>query len=131
MSSPEAWLKATIETVSGATAWPVAVSESAALPFVVYSRESTERPLQTSGLTGFAEGTFTLEVCGATWTSARAAADAIVGAVQNFTGTGGGATIDHVHVSSDLDGTPVYLTDGQDLPSYFVIELQLFIRWSE
>ena len=131
MSSPEAWLKSTIETASGATAWPVAVSESAALPFVVYSRESTERPLQTSGLTGFAEGQFTLEVCGATRTSARAAADSIVGAVQNFTGTGGGAIIDHVHVASDRDGTAVYLTDGQDLPSYFVIELQLFIRWRE
>ena len=131
MSSPEAWLKATIETTAGALAWPVAVSESAALPFVVYSRESTERPLQTSGLTGFADGEFALEVCGATWTTARAVADAIVGAVQNFTGTGSGAIIDHVHVRSDRDGTAVYLTDGQDLPSYFVIELQIFIRWRE
>jgi len=130
MSSPEAWLKATIET-AGATAFPVAVSESAALPFAVYARESTERPLQTSGLTGFADGEFSVEVCGATWTTARTVADAIVSAVQNFTGTAHGATIDHVHVSSDRDGTAVYLTDGQDLPSYFVIELQLFIRWSE
>lgn len=131
MSSPEAWLKARVETATGATAWPVAVSESAALPFIVYSRESTDRPLQTNGLTGFAEGQFTLEVCGATWTSARTAADAIVDSVHNFTGTGSGAIIDHVHVSSDRDGTAVYLTDGQDLPSYFVVELQLFIRWSE
>ena len=131
MSSPEAWLKATIETTAGALAWPVAVSESAGLPFVVYSRESTERPLQTSGLTGFADGEFTLEVCGSTWTSARTVADAIVGAVQNFTGTAYGAIIDHVHVGSDRDGTAVYLTDGQDLPSYFVIEIQIFIRWRE
>lgn len=130
MSSPEAWLKARIETATGATAWPVAVSESAARPFIVYSRDGTERPLQTSGLTGFAEGTFTLEVCGDSWTAARAAADAIVGATHNFTGTGQGAIIDHVHVSSDRDGTPVYI-EGQDLPIYFVIELQLFIRWSE
>ena len=131
MSSPEAWLRATIETAAGATAWPVAVSDSATLPFVVYSRESTERPLQTSGLTGFADGEFWLEVCGASWTSARAAADAIVAAVQNFSGTGQGAIIDHVHVSADRDGTAVYLTDGQDMPSYFVIELQIFIRWRE
>ena len=130
MSSPEAWLKATIET-AGATAYPVAVSESAGLPFAVYSRESTERPLQTSGLTGFADGEFSLEVCGASWTTARTVADAIVAAVQNFTGTAYGSIIDHVHVSSDRDGTAVYLTDGQDMPSYFVIELQLFIRWSE
>ena len=131
MSSPEAWLRATIETAAGATAWPVAVSDSATLPFAVYSRESTERPLQTSGLTGFADGEFSLEVCGASWTSARAAADAIVAAVQNFSGTGQGAIIDHVHVSADRDGTAVYLTDGQDMPSYFVIELQIFIRWRE
>ena len=97
----------------------------------VYSRESTERPLQTSGLTGFADGEFSVEVCGATWTTARTVADAIVAAVQNFTGTAYGSIIDHVQVSSDRDGTAVYLTDGQDLPSYFVIELQLFIRWSE
>jgi hypothetical protein len=131
MSSPEAWLKAKIETaVAGATAWPVAVSESAARPFVVYSRESTERPLQTSGLTGFADGQFTLEVCCDTFTASRAAADAIVAAVQNFTGSGSGATIDHVHVASDRDGTPVYI-DGQDMPLYYVIELQIFIRWQE
>jgi len=131
MSSPEAWLKATVETATGATAWPVAVSDTAALPFVVYSRESTERPLQTSGLTGYAEGEFALEVCGASWTSARAVADAIVGVVQNFSGTANGAIIDHVHVSADRDGTAVYLTDGQDMPTYFVIELQIFIRWRE
>jgi hypothetical protein len=131
MSSPEAWLKATIEGTAGATAWPVAVSDTAALPFVVYSRESTERPLQTSGLTGYADGEFALEVCGASWTSARAVADAIVAAVQNFSGTANGAIIDHVHVSADRDGTAVYLTDGQDMPSYFVIELQIFIRWRE
>ena len=131
MSSPEAWLKATIETAAGATAFPVAVSESAGLPFAVYSRESTERPLQTSGLTGFADGEFAVEVCGASWTSARTVADAIVAAVQNFTGTAYGAIIDHVHVAADRDGTAVYLTDGQDLPSYFVVELQIFIRWRE
>jgi hypothetical protein len=131
MSSPEAWLKATIEGTAGATAWPVAVSDTAALPFVVYSRESTERPLQTSGLTGYADGEFSLEVCGASWTSARAVADAIVGVVQNFSGTANGAIIDHVHVSADRDGTAVYLTDGQDMPTYFVIELQIFIRWRE
>jgi hypothetical protein len=131
MSSPEAWLKATVETAAGALAWPVAVSESAALPFVVYSRESTERPLQTSGLTGFADGEFSLEVCGASWTSARTVADAIVAAVQNFTGTANGAIIDHVHVAADRDVPAVYLTDGQDFPSYFVIELKIFIRWRE
>ncbi len=130
MSSPEAWLKARIETATGATAWPLVPRESAPLPFVVYSREATERPLQTSGLAGFAEGAFTLEVCGDPWTSARAAADAIVASVHNFTGTGQGAIIDHVHVSDDRDGTPVYI-EGRDMPMYFVVELQLFIRWSE
>ena len=130
MSSPEAWLKERIETATGATAWPVTVSESTPRPFVVYSRDSTDRPLQTSGLTGFAEGAFALEVCGDSWTTARATADAIVFSVQNFTGTGSGAIIDHVHVASDRDGTAVYL-DGQDMPLYYVIELQLFIRWQE
>ena len=131
MSSPEAWLKATIEAaVTGATAWPLVPGESAPVPFVVYARDSTERPLQTSGLTGFAEGQFSLEVCANPWTSARAAADAIRAAVHNFAGTASGATIDHVHVSDERDGTPVY-AEGQDIPLYYVIEIQVFIRWQE
>lgn len=130
MSSPEAFLKHRIETATAATAWPLVPQEGASLPFVVYSRDGTDRPIQTSGLAGIAESTFTLEVCGNPWTSARATADAIISSLQNFTGTGQGAIIDHVHVSEDRDGTPVYL-DGQDMPYYYVIELQLFIRWSE
>ncbi len=131
MSSPEAWLKATIEAAaSGATAWPLVPAESAPTPFVVYARSSTDRPIQMSGLTGFAEGVFSLEVCSDPWTSARAAADAIRAAIHNFTGTASGATIDHAFVTDERDGTPVY-ADGRDTPLYYVIDLTVSIRWQE
>lgn len=129
MSSPEAWLKATIETAGTCTAWPLVPAEGTAPPFVVYSRDSTERPRQTSGLTGFAEGLFTVEVYADGYTLVRAAADAIRAALHNFTGSGSGAIIDHVHVADEKDGNPVFL-DGRDVPTY-VVEMNVFIRWQE
>jgi hypothetical protein len=129
MSSPESWLKATIETAGACTAWPLVPSEGSAPPFVVYARDSTDRPLQTSGLTGFAEGMFGLEVYADGYSLVRAAADAIRAALHNFTGSGSGATIDHVHVSDEKDGSPVFL-DGRDVPT-FVVEMNVFIRWQE
>lgn len=129
MSSPEAWLKATIETAGACTAWPLVPAEGTPPPFVVYSRDSTDRPLQTSGLTGFAEGMFTVEVYADGYTLVRAAADAIRAALHNFTGSGSGAIIDHVHVSDEKDGNPVFL-DGRDVPTY-VVEMNVFVRWQE
>jgi hypothetical protein len=104
-------------------------AEGTAPPFVVYARDSTDRPLQTSGLTGFAEGMFSLEVYADGYSLVRAAADAVRAALHNFTGSGSGATIDHVHVSDEKDGSPVFL-DGRDVPT-FVVEMNVFIRWRE
>lgn len=129
MSSPEAWLKSAIETAGACTAWPLVPAEGTAPPFVVYSRDSTDRPLQTSGLTGFAEGAFTLEVYADGYTLVRSASDAISAALHNFTGSGAGATIDHVFVTDEKDGSPVFL-EGRDVPT-FVVEMNISIRWQE
>lgn len=129
MSSPEAWLKARIESTAGVTAWPLMPAEKASPPFVVYARESTERPLQTSGLTGWADGVFTAEVYADGYLAARAVADLVRASLHNFTGTGEGATIDHVHVAAESDGEPVFL-EGRDVPTY-VVEFVFLIRWQE
>jgi hypothetical protein len=63
------------------------------------------------------------------YTLVRSAADAISAALHNFTGSGSGATIDHVHVTDEKDGTPVFL-EGRDVPT-FVVEMNISIRWQE
>ena len=128
MSSPEAWLKATIEAAGACTAWPLVPAEGTSPPFVVYSRESTERPL-ASDPSGFAGGTFAVDVYADGYALVHAAADAIRAALHNFTGSGSGAIIDHVQVADEKDGIPVFL-DGRDVPTY-VVELNVFIRWQE
>lgn len=129
MSSPEAWLKARIETAAGCTAWPMMPAEGTATPYVVYGRDSTERPSQTSGLTGYAEGVFSCEVYADGYTLVRSLADAVRASLHNFTGAGSGAIIDRVHVTDERDGAPVFL-DGRDVPTY-VVEFTIFFRWQE
>lgn len=129
MSSPEAWLKDRVETAGTCTAWPLMPAEGAPLPYAVYSRDSTDRPTQTNGLTGFAEGVFSLEVYADGYTLVRGIADAVRASLHNFTGSGSGAIIDRVQVTDERDGAPVFL-DGRDVPTY-VVEFTIFIRWQE
>lgn len=129
MASPEAWIKAAIETASGATAWPLVVPESLAPPFVIYQRDSTERPVQTQGPTGYADGQYSVELYADTYAAVHALADAVRAALHNFRGTASGATIDIVHLTQERDGVPVFL-DGRDVPTYLV-EQSFFIRWQE
>ena len=134
MSGPEAWLKAALEAAGGCTAWPLMAAAGTLPPYTLYSRDQTARPLQTHGLTGFAEGMFTLEVYADSYQAAKDIAAAITapadsGGIHNFTGNGSGATIDHVRVDDEKDGQPVSL-DGREVPT-FVIELTVFIRWQE
>ena len=129
MASPEAWIKAAIETAAGATAWPLVPPESLAPPFVIYQRDSTDRPLQTSGLTGFADGVFSLEIYADGYAAVKTVADAVRVALHNFGGIANGAKIDLAHLTDERDGSPVFL-DGRDVPTYLV-EQTYSIRWQE
>lgn len=129
MASPEAWIKAAIETATGATAWPLVVPETLAPPFVIYQRDSTDRPQQTHGLTGFAEGAFPVELYADTYAAVKTLADQVRGALHNFAGSANGAIIDQAFLTSERDGVPVFL-DGRDVPTYLV-EQTYFIRWQE
>jgi hypothetical protein len=129
MASPEAWIKAAIETATGATAWPLVVPESLAPPFVIYQRDSTDRPQQTPGLTGWAEGQFPVEIYADSYSAVKAVADQVRAALHNFGGNANGATIDLAFLTSERDGVPVFF-DGRDVPTYLV-EQTYFIRWQE
>lgn len=127
--SPEAWVKATAEAAAAITVWPMAAPEGTQPPYAIYGLDSVERPEQTSGLTGFADGQFVLMVYADSYSEVVAKTNAIRAALHNFSGTGSGATIDRTYVAGPVDRDYVTL-DGRDRPT-FVRELTVDIRWRE
>ena len=128
--SPETWVKAAVEAAApGYLAFPLTAPEGQAPPFVTYGLDSTERPEQTSGLTGFADGQFVLQVYADSYSAVVAASNAIRAAMHNFSGTASGAIIDRTYVSGPVDRDYVTL-EGRDRPT-FVRELTIDIRWRE
>ena len=130
MASPEAWIRATIETAAGCAAYPQIVPESAAIPFVVYSRAGTAREFMgVPGVTISPTGTFPLEIYADTYFEAKTISDSVRAALSNFNGTANGARITSVLLVDERDGEPVFF-NGQDKPTY-VVEHSYQIRWSE
>ena len=129
MSSPEAWIKATIEAAAGCPAYPLIVTEDVPPPYVMYARNGTQRETELNGVVGWPVGTFGVEVYSDSYADAKAKADAIRVALHNFSGTAAGSTIDVCNLTDEQDGQPVFL-DGRDVPTYLV-EHTYLIRWSE
>ena len=130
MASPEAWIRAAIETATSCSAYPQVVPESAAVPFVVYARVGTAR--ESLGVPGVAfppTGNFTVEIYADTYSQVKTLADQVRTALNNFNGTANGATITSVLLNDERDGDPVFF-NGQDKPTYMV-EHSYQIRWSE
>lgn len=127
--SPEAWVKATAEAAGGCNAYPLTAPEGASPPFVTYGLDQAERPEQTSGLTGYADGQFVLQAYADTYAGVVSLSNALRAALHNFSGTGSGATIDRTYVSGPVDRDYVTL-EGRDRPT-FVRELTVDIRWRE
>lgn len=132
MPFPEQWLKAAVEAAAGCSAFPLIAPESAALPYVVYSRIGTARESIMAGPTPVnvnPAGTFAVEIYAATYTAAKTLADAARAGLHNFTGTASGVTIRLALLVEEADGDPV-IFDGQDKPTY-VVEHTYQIRWQE
>jgi len=130
MASPEAWIRSAIETAAGCSAYPQIVPESAAVPFVVYSRSGTTR--ETLGVAGYTippTGSFSIEIYADTYSQVKTIADSVRVALANFNGTANDATITSVLLVDERDGQPVFF-NGQDKPTY-VVEHSYQIRWSE
>jgi hypothetical protein len=130
MASPEAWIRAAVETAAGCSAYPQIVPESAAVPFVVYARVSTTREtLGVAGVTIPPTGNFSIEIYADTYSQVKTIADSVRAALSNFNGTANGATITSVLLVDERDGDPVFF-NGQDKPTY-VVDHSYQIRWSE
>jgi len=132
MPYPEQWLKSAIESASGCLAWPMEAPESAALPYVIYGRTSTQRELTMPApppLTVNPSATFSVLIYASTYSSVKALADSVRSALHNFNGTANGVTIRQCLITEELDGSPDYL-DGQDKPTY-TVDHTYQIRWEE
>ena len=129
MASPEAWLRSAIEEAAGCPAYPLQAPETLAPPFVLYSRTATERERDLEGSVGAPRGTFAVEVYADGYADGKALADLVRGAVNNFSGTEDGATIEDVELNEEADSDPVFF-DGRERPTY-VISQTYTITWQE
>jgi hypothetical protein len=132
MSFPEQWIKNATEAVAECQAFPMVAPESAALPYVVYGRNSTDRGLSLVAIPGAPippAAQFQVEIYAATYLSAKTLANTIRSALHNFTGTASGVTICSSLLTDERDGDPVFF-DGQDKPT-FSVEQTYQIRWEE
>jgi len=132
MPFPEQWVKNAIEVAAGCEAYPLIAPEAVSLPYVVYARVSTDRSLYTSAPVGYAlppAGQFQVEIYAATYSSAKALANAVRQSMHNFTGTAYGVTIRSSLLTDERDGEPTFF-DGQDKPT-FAVEQTYKIRWEE
>lgn len=128
-SSPEEWLHNAAET-AGIDVYPVTSPDKKEPPFAVFARESTDRDVDLEdGTTGAVAGEFSVEIYSDGYLAGKALADAVRAAVNNFTGTAHGATIDRVHLTDERDGPPVQF-DGRSATTY-VVEQTYQIFWNE
>jgi hypothetical protein len=128
MASPEAWLCGAIQNAAGCGAYPVAIPEGVAPPFVRYMRAITSREPSLSG-TASPIGSFAVEIYSDGYLACKELADHVRSAVNNFSGSASGATIEYVVLTDERDGDPVFF-EGRDSPTY-MIEQTYSIGWQE
>lgn len=128
ITSPEQWIRETIEYATAVNAYPVHVPPVAALPYVRFMREGTARPTTLDG-TASPVGTFLVEIYAATVMQAKELADLVRVALDNFSGEYEGVTIEDVDLTDERDGSPVF-ADGDETPTY-VVEQEYAIFWQE
>jgi len=128
-TDPEEWLFNAAEA-TGVDVYPVTSPDKKEPPFVCFARESTERDLDLAdGTTGAVFGVFTVEIYSDSYLDGKALAAAVRTAVNNFTGTSHGATIDRVQLTDERDGPPIRF-DGRSATTY-VVEQTYQIHWNE
>ena len=129
MAYPEVWIRHAIEDATGRPAYPLTAPESAALPYVVYGRMSTEREFSLGGTKTSPDGTFLVEIYGLGYATVKDIADQVRLALHGFNHTDSGVTITSSILADERDGEPIFF-DGQDIGTYLV-EQTYKIRWEE
>ena len=125
IEAPEAFLfqrlsgQTAISQYVGSRVYPHMAPLGTPLPLVVYQRTNVERPRSLTGNVGSPLVTLQLTSYATSYTSVKSIARAIRLAVDNWTGTTAGVTIQRTTLMLETDGIEVP-QDDQQLPYYNV-----------
>jgi hypothetical protein len=125
--APEAFLYArltsqtAVSSLIGSRVYPLIAPQGTPLPLVVYQRTAVERPQSLAGNVGNPVVTLQLTTYGTSYTSVKSIARAIRLAVDGWTGTTAGVTIQRSTLQTEADGVDMP-QDDQMLPYYSVVQ---------
>lgn len=123
--APEAFLYArltsqtAVSSLIGSRVYPLIAPQGTPLPLVVYQRTAVERPQSLAGNVGNPVVTMQLTTYGTSYTSVKSIARAVRLAVDGWTGTTAGVTIQRSTLKTEADGVDLP-ADDQMLPYYSV-----------
>ena len=126
---PEIWLRDAITEATGAQVYPVQAPETATTPYIVYSRNNTERDLAMPTISRAPKAEFDLIVVTDSYFKGKELAEAIRLKCNNFKGQYSDCSITSCAIISQADGAPEE-KDGETVPN-FVQELSFAIRYEE
>ena len=123
--APEAFLfqrltsQTNVSSLIGSRVFPLIAPQGTPLPLVVYQRTSVERPQSLAGNVGNPVVTLQLTTYGTSYTNVKQIARFVRFAVDGWTGTTAGVTIQRTTLVSEADGVDLP-ADDQMLPYYSV-----------
>ena len=130
MAFPEAWLSKQIEAATGCRAYPAYVPGRERLPFVAFTRDSTERERWLEDAAAVPVASFSINVYAAGYFEAKTLADKLRIGVDNFAGVGEGCNITATRIIAEADGPPEF-DQGEDAPVAYVVGMTVEIRFRE
>ena len=125
LEAPELFIYARLNATTsvssqvGNRVYPVLPPAGAEMPCVVYQRTNVERPRSLAGPVGSPAITIQITAFGTSYTNVKSIARAVRLAVDNWTGTTSGVTINRTTLVAEQDGVEV-LDDNRMLPYYKV-----------
>jgi hypothetical protein len=125
VEAPEAFLfqrltsQTSVYTLIGTRVFPMMAPTGTALPLVIYQRSSVSRQQSLSGPVGLPVVTLQLTSYASSYTAVKSIARAVRVAVDGWTGTTSGVTIQRTSLQAESDGM-VLPQDDQSLPVYSV-----------
>ena len=125
VEAPEAFLyqrltsQTAVYALVGTRVYPLIAPQGTPMPLVVYQRTGVDRPQSLAGNVGNPVVTLQLTSYGTSYTSVKSIARAVRLAVDNWTGTTAGVTIQRTTLISEADGVDMP-ADDQMLPYYNV-----------
>jgi hypothetical protein len=125
VEAPEAFLyqrltsQTAVSSLIGSRVYPLIAPQGTPLPLIVYQRTGVERPQSLAGNVGNPLVTLQLTTYGTSYTSVKSIARAVRIAIDGWTGTTAGVTIQRSTLQTEADGVDMP-ADDQMLPYYSV-----------